>query len=345
MLLNVVQVSHAFGSTHVLDEVSFHLNPGERAGLVGANGSGKSTLLRIITGEIACQSGSVSLQRGMIAGYLPQRSPDVPDGMTVDELIYESLGDLQQIQDRLRELEAAMADADADFDAVTDEYAELSERFEARGGYDLDHRIEIVLDGLGLAELGRDRAFASLSGGESQRVMLATLLLQAPDLLLLDEPTNHLDFASIDWLGEYLAAYRGGVLAVSHDRHFLNRSVTRILAIDEFDHRLRSYPGDYDAYREQREREIADYEEAYAAQQLEINELRKAIRSTNSNLDRKPPPRRDPDKSIYNAQAQRAEQTVGKTVGWMRERLRRLEADPLPRPPERIEIRTDLGDE
>ena len=345
MLLNVAQVSHSFGTTLVLDDVSFHLNPGERAGLVGANGSGKTTLLRVITGELERQSGTVAVQNGLVTGYLPQRLPEVAPGTTVDDLIHQSLGDLQRIEARLRELEELMADPDADFDIVTDEYARLGEQFETKGGYDLDHRIEIVLAGLGLAELGRDRDFGTLSGGEAQRVMLAILLLQAPDLLLLDEPTNHLDFASIDWLGDYLADYRGGVLAVSHDRHFLNRSVNRILAIDEFDHQLRSYPGDYDAYREQREREIADYEAAYEAQQREINELKRSIKSTNASLDRKPPPRRDPDKMLYDAQAEKAQQTVGKTVGWMRERLRRLEADPLPRPPERIEIRADLGDE
>ncbi len=345
MLLNVSQISHSFSPTLVLDDDSFHLNPGDRAGLVGANGSGKTTLLKVIAGELECQSGVAAISRGVIVGYLPQRAPDVPAGTTIDDLIYHFLGDLQQIQARLRELEEAMADPHADFDAITDEYAELGERFEARGGYDLDHRIEIVLAGLGLSDLGRDREFATLSGGEAMRVMLAILLLQAPDLLLLDEPTNHLDFTSIEWLGEYLAAYRGGVLAVSHDRHFLNRSVSRILAIDEHDHRLRAYPGNYDDYREIREREIAEYEAAYTAQQVEINELRRSIKETRASLDRKPPPRRDPDKSIYNAQGEKAEATVGKTIGWMRERLRRLEADPLPRPPERIQIRTDLGDE
>jgi macrolide transport system ATP-binding/permease protein len=343
MLLNVSQVSHSFGPSLVLDDISFHLNPGERAGIVGANGSGKTTLLRIIAGELDPSAGMATVQRGVVTGYLPQRAPQVPPGTTVDDLIYHSLGDLRRIEERLRELEAAMADPQADFEAVSEEYADLSQRFEARGGYDLDHRIEIVLAGLGLGHLGREREFATLSGGEAMRVMLATLLLLAPDLLLLDEPTNHLDFASIEWLGDYLAAYRGGIVAVSHDRHFLNRSVTRILAIDEHDHRLRSYPGNYDDYRAVREREIADYEAAYAAQQIEINELRKAIRSTIASLDRKAPPRRDADKSLYNAQGQRAEQTAGKTIGWMRERLRRVEADALPRPPERIGIRTELG--
>ena len=345
MLLNVSQVSHSFGPTLVLEDVSFHLNPGERAGLVGANGSGKTTLLKIIAGELECQTGVVAIPKGVVVGYLPQRAPQVPPGTTIDGLIFQALGDLEQIQARLRELEAAMADPDADFDAVTAEYAELSERFEARGGYELDHRIEIVLAGLGLAHLGREREFATLSGGEAMRVMLAILLLQAPDLLLLDEPTNHLDFASIEWLGDYLAEYRGGVLAVSHDRHFLNRSVTRILAIDEHDHKLRAYPGNYDDYRAQREREIEAYEAAYEAQQIEINELRRAIKETRAGLDRKPPPRRDGDKFIYHAQGQRAEATAGKTIGWLRERLRRLEADPLPRPPERIEIKTELGEE
>ena len=345
MLLGVSQVSYAFGTTLVLDDVSFHLNPGERAGLVGANGSGKTTLLKIITGDLECQTGVVNVQRDVIVGYLSQHEPDVPPETTIDDLILLALGDLQDIQRRLRALETAMADPVADFDAVTTEYAELQERFEARGGYDLDHRIDIVLAGLGLAHIDRGRRYTTLSGGEGQRVQLAILLLQSPDLLLLDEPTNHLDFASIDWLSEYLADYGGGVLAVSHDRHFLNRSVNRILAIDEFDHQLRVYHGDYDDYRRQREREIEQYEAAYDAQQHEINELRRSINTTRSSLDRKPPPRRDPDKTIYDAQAEKAQHTVGKTVGWMRERLRRLEADPLPRPPERIEIRTDLGND
>ncbi len=345
MLLNVSQISYSFGPIQVLDEISFHLNPGERAGLVGANGSGKTTLLRLIAGDLELQTGTVSIAHSAIAGYLPQRAPAVDPGTTIDDLIYQSLGDLEQIQARLRDLETAMADPDADFDAITAEYADLSERFEARGGYDLDHRIEIVLAGLGLAGFNRDREFQTLSGGEAMRIMLSILLLQAPDMLLLDEPTNHLDFASIEWLGDYLAGYRGGILAVSHDRHFLNRTVNSILAIDEHDHHLRPYTGNYDDYRAVREREIADYEAAYAAQQAEINELRRAINATRSSLDRKPPPRRDPDKSIYNAQAQRAETTAGKTIGWMRERLRRIEADPLPRPPERIEISTNLGEE
>lgn len=345
MLMNVAQVSKSFGANAVLNDISIHINAGERVGLVGANGSGKTTLLRIVTGEVEPTFGSVSVSAGVEVGYLPQNPPEPSSGATIDDLIYESLGGLRQMEGRLRELEAQMADPRADFEAVMAEYGELQERFDVRGGYELDHRIDIVLAGLDLGHLSRERVFTTLSGGEASRVMLASLLLRSPDLLLLDEPTNHLDFASIDWLGQYLAEHRGSVLVVSHDRHFLNRTVNRILEIDEHDHELTSYPGNYDDYLVVMERQRQEWEEDYAAQQIEINELRRAIKSTSAGMTEKIPARRDPDKSIYNAAGERAEKTAGKTIGWLRERLRRLESDPLPKPPELMRIRTDFGAE
>lgn len=345
MSLSVHYLSHSYGIHTTLDDVTFHLNPGERVGLAGANGCGKTTLLRILTGELAPTSGTVTFADGVEAGYLPQRPPPLPAGATVDDLIDHTLGDLREIEARLRELEGQMSDPEADLDAVIEEYGALQGRFEARGGYDLEHRIEAVLHGLGLGDLPRDQPVRTLSGGEAARVQLAALLLSAPDLLLLDEPTNHLDFASIDWLGEYLAGQPGAMLIVSHDRHFLNQTVTRILEIDEHSHRLKSYPGNYDHYRETIERERADWEGRYAAQQAEINELRRAIKQSQASLNRKPPPRRDADKNIYNAQAERAQYTVGTTVRDLRERLRRIEEDPVPKPPERMQINAHFNEE
>ena len=158
----------------------------------------------------------------MVVGYLPQFLPEAP-GQTIADLIREALGDLRGMEARMRNLEAAMAQAaDAPLAAMLDEYGQLATRFQALDGYTLDHRLDSVLAGLRIAYLPRDAEVRRLSGGEKARVGLAALLLRSPDLLLLDEPTNHLDDATLAWLEDYLSAYHGAVLAVSHDRAFLN---------------------------------------------------------------------------------------------------------------------------
>ena len=247
MLLSVARVAKTYGALHILNDISLLLNDGDRVGLVGANGTGKSTLFRIITGALEADSGQVIIPAGSVVGYLPQQPPE-PEGASIDDLVYDAVGELRELETRLRDLEARMADPAGDFEAVMAEYGDAQERFDRRGGYDLDYRIDIVFDGLRISHLPRERLFSGLSGGEKARVLLATLLLRAPDLLLLDEPTNHLDFASIAWLEGYLSDYRGGVLVISHDRHFLNGAVTRIVEIDEHTRATKEYAGNYDAY-------------------------------------------------------------------------------------------------
>src|SRR5262249_26416845 len=159
----------------------------------------------------------------------------------------ESVGNLRQLEARMRQLEALMANADEpDMPALLEEYAQVSMRFQDRGGYDLEFRIDVILAGVGIAHLPRSRVVGTLSGGEKARVGLATLLLRSPDVLLLDEPTNHLDVAALEWLEGYLAEYSGALLVVSHDRQFLNRVVNRIFEIDEHTHQLKKYDGNYD---------------------------------------------------------------------------------------------------
>jgi macrolide transport system ATP-binding/permease protein len=336
MMLSVSQVAKTWGSSQVLTDVSLILNEADRVGLVGANGAGKSTLFRIITGELEADAGSVSIAPGTVVGYLPQQPPE-PDSASVDDLVYDAVGALRELERRLRVLEAAMADPDSDVNASIVEYGECLERFERGGGYDLDHRIDIVFKGLQISHLPRERSFASLSGGEKARVLLATLLLRSPDLLLLDEPTNHLDFASINWLESYLAGYRGTVLVISHDRHFLNQIATRIIEIDEHSHSAKEYVGNYDAYASEREAERERWEREYIEQLEEIKELKRVIRVTAHQVAHNRAPR-DPAKMAYDFKGGRVANAVSRNVRAAEERLRRIESDPIPKPPSVMRI-------
>ncbi len=336
MLLSVSHVSMSFGPISVLNDISFVVNDGERVGLVGANGVGKSTLLRIITGEITPDSGDVLIPESVTPGYLAQQPPLLPDA-TVDDLIYEIVGELRQLETQLRDIESRLANPDEDLDALLVDYGEIQERFERAGGYEIDHQIESVIAGLGLGDLDRQRLFASLSGGEQERVLLATLLLRSPDLLLLDEPTNHLDFAALGWLESYLSTYPGGILAVSHDRAFLNRTANRIVEIDERTRTAKQYVGNYDDFAAQHERERADWIAQYAAQQEEIHELRRALRVSSRQIAPNRAPR-DADKMAYDFKGGRIDAAISRGVRAAEERLRRIEAEAIEKPPSTLRI-------
>ncbi|MCC6455023.1 MAG: ABC-F type ribosomal protection protein [Caldilineaceae bacterium] len=337
MLLSVEQISKAYGDNQVLNQVTFALNPGQKLGLVGANGVGKSTLLKIVVGEIEADGGKVALAPGTRLGYLPQVLNDA-DALTVDQLIMASLAELQQLEMRLRELETAMASANGNLDALLADYGEVSEQFERRGGYDLEHRRETILAGLQIEHIDRARRVGTLSGGEKSRVGLAALLLQEPDLLLLDEPTNHLDFLALTWLEGYLHDFRGGLLAVSHDRHFLNQTVGAIVEIDEHSKEAKLYNGSYDFYAQVKAQERIKWEESYWAQQEEIWELRKVIKLKARQVGHSNRAPRDNDKYIVYFKSQRVDDAVARNLRAAEEKLRRIEEDPIPKPPRPLEI-------
>ncbi len=193
-LISVQNISKSFADRTVLKDVSFALHHGDRVGLVGANGSGKSTLIKIIRSELTPDSGSIQIASGQSLGYLPQTMTDVYDG-TIAEAIASATSELVQMEKQLAMLAEAMGSAEpTELDGLLTQYGDLHSEFEARDGYQLHMRIQVVLDGLGLAGFHRDRPVASLSGGEKTRLGLALLLIAAPTLLILDEPTNHLDF-------------------------------------------------------------------------------------------------------------------------------------------------------
>jgi macrolide transport system ATP-binding/permease protein len=336
MLLSVHSLSKAYGAVTVLDNVSFIVNNNDRVGVVGMNGAGKTTLLRILVGQETTDSGKISFAPSLELGYLPQTTPDFY-GRTIQDLILESLGNLRQLEEHMRQVEVAMTTAGEDqLPALLAEYDQLSTKFQDRGGYDLDYKIDTILTGLQLAYLPREQEVDTLSGGEKERIGLATLLLRSPDLLLLDEPTNHLDIASVEWLETYLSHYTGAIIVVSHDRQFLNCSVNQVFEIDEHSHQLKQYEGSYDVYASAKEAERAKWEEDYERQQEEIKELRKRIKETARHVAHNRPPR-DNDKMQYDFFGGRVQQAISRGIRDAEERLKRIEADPIPKPPKRLQ--------
>lgn len=337
MLFSIEQISKAYGDNQVLNNVSFDLDAGQKLGLVGANGVGKSTLLKILVGEIEADSGRITVAEGTRIGYLPQVLQSA-DSMTVDELLMSSLAELVELETHLRQLEAAMAGANGNLDALLTDYGAASEQFERRGGYDLEHRRDAILAGLQIGHIDRQRLVGTLSGGEKSRVGLAALLLQEPDLLLLDEPTNHLDFRALAWLEQFLADFRGGLLAVSHDRQFLNQTVSAIIEINEHSKEAKHYSGSYDFYAQVKAQERIQWVESYWEQQEEIWELRKAIKLKARQVGHGNRPPRDNDKFITYFKSMRIDDAVSRNVRSAEEKLRRIEEDPIPKPPRPLEI-------
>jgi len=270
----------------VLQNVSFVLSKGERVGLVGANGSGKSTLLKLMAGEIQPDAGTIWIDPAEQVAYLPQYPLDELELSVHDALLRGSgLGELQR---RLAELERVMAQlgawssrgADRPMEALLAEYASAREEFERRGGYDLEARMEQVVMGLALEVSGLDMPVSALSGGNKTKLSLARLLLSGASILLLDEPTNYLDLPALLWLERFVTEGDRAYIIVSHDRRFLDRTVTRILELDGGTHTIREWAGNYSAYAEARLREERKLLAAYQDQQEEIARIEEDIRRT-----------------------------------------------------------------
>lgn len=240
------------GGKEVLKNIHLHFLPGAKIGVLGLNGAGKSTLLRIMAGQEQEFNGEARPADGIKVGYLPQEPVLDPD-KDVAGNVMEGLGELKTLVDRFNEVSAAFAEEDADFDALIAEQAELQEKIDAADAWDLDRRVEIAMDAL-RCPLG-EADVTNLSGGERRRVALCRLLLQKPDLLMLDEPTNHLDAESVAWLERYLEEYAGTVVAVTHDRYFLDNVAGWILELDRG--RGIPYEGNYSGWLDQKQKRLA----------------------------------------------------------------------------------------
>jgi ATP-binding cassette subfamily F protein 3 len=262
MLIQLSNVTHAFGDRTVLRNVSLGVGPADRIGLVGRNGEGKTTLLRLLGGLLEPTRGEVRGAREARVGYLPQEPPALA-AVTVHQAMLEAVADLARREEELRDLAGRLADGRKDLLA---RFGRLQAEFEARGGYDYPRRIEQVLTGLSFPRDLWDRPLAALSGGQRTRLYLARLLVEPPDLLLLDEPTNHLDLESVEWLEDWLLKFRGAFIVVSHDRYLLER-VTAATWEVAFG-RVETYHGPYSAYLKQRdERHLARQREFQAQQE------------------------------------------------------------------------------
>ena len=255
----------------ILDGFSLQVDTGERVGLLGKNGAGKTTIFRIMTGQVDPDEGTVTIAPGKRLGLISQ-IPVYPEGYTVRDVLDTAFAPLHAMEREMGELAAKMGEDTSP--EVMARYDKLTAAFEAGGGYDTETRLNKVCNGLSIDADMRDRLFTALSGGEKTRINLARLILEDTDILLLDEPTNHLDLNATEWLEEYLEHFKGTVLAISHDRWFLDKVVKRVVEVQHGKAEL--YSGNYSFYVEEKERRYQEKLKQYEKEQAKIEQLEKA---------------------------------------------------------------------
>ncbi|HEV2655882.1 MAG TPA: ATP-binding cassette domain-containing protein, partial [Ktedonobacteraceae bacterium] len=275
-MLQVNHIKLSYGARLILDDVSFTVAPGEKAGLIGVNGAGKSSLLKIIGRLQESNGGTVMLPRTF--GYLSQdvaHETPISEGSTVRDFIYTSTG-LDIAISRYEEISHKVGEATDDtLETLLEHFEQAQNALERLGYYDADARSEQLISGLNLGGVTLDRTVSTLSGGQKTKLALARLLFQAPELLLLDEPTNFLDVEAAGWLMEFLASYKGALLIISHDLDLLDSSINKVLRLNEFTHRLEEYRGTYSNYLQVTGDALALMERTKQQQEREIKRLRK----------------------------------------------------------------------
>ena len=253
---------------NLLEDLSFEIQEGECVAILGRNGCGKTTLLKILTGEMDYDDGEVFVNPNKRLGLISQ-IPRFPEGYTVEDVLRSAYKELLSAKRKMENLEQQMTEHVTD--DLLREYDALVNRFQAGGGYDMDVEVDKVCNGLGITPDQRQQAFDSLSGGEKTRVNLARLLLEKTDILLLDEPTNHLDLRSVEWLESYINAFKGTVLAISHDRFFLDRIAHRVIEI--VDGHAEFYSGNYSFYIEEKQARFNLQLKQYEQEQAKLKQL------------------------------------------------------------------------
>lgn len=275
MLLQISNLSKAFQEKIILQNASFHLNENDKAAITGINGAGKTTLLRMIIGEMAPDDGVVTFAKDATFGYLSQQHT-VNGDRTLWEEVAEVKQDIFEMRDRLSAMENRMPEVTGDeLSRLMDQYNTLSHQYELCNGYACESEITGILNGLSFPESDFTKPISQFSGGQKTRIALAKILLKKPDLIILDEPTNHLDIPSIQFLENFIRNFKGAVLLVSHDRYFLDRTMTKIIEIDN--HEVTVYTGNYTDYAAKREIVRIAKWNAYVNQQKNIKHQEEVI--------------------------------------------------------------------
>ena len=275
MLLACSHISKSFGENVILSDLSFHVNENEKCAIVGINGVGKTTLLRMITGEEPIDSGEVLFSKGATIGYLKQQQ-DITSDRTIYEEVKTVKAEVFKLEEKIRDLELAMKSMQGDeLDSTLATYHQCTTKYEQLDGYSCTSEITGIIKGLGFSEDQFSQTISTLSGGQKTRVALGKILLSSPDLIILDEPTNDVDVNSIAWLETYLTNYRGAVLIVSHDRYFIDKTVTKVVELDNGKGTM--FKGNYSAYSEKKEQLRNAMLKAYYNQQKQIKHQEEVI--------------------------------------------------------------------
>lgn len=281
IVVSAKDLTKAYGTDVILDKISFHINKGERVGIIGVNGAGKTTLLKMLTGELSCEEGEFFISADTNIGYLKQDGGFDSEKTVIEEVesIFHEFHLMEkEMESMLLQIEdaAGRADGGEESGRLLESYDRLQEQFKDKGGYTYKSEMTGILSSMAFKEDSYGKKISTLSGGEKTRLALACLLLKKPDILFLDEPTNHLDIGTLKWLEQYLKGYKGTIVLVSHDRYFLDETVTRIFEVEN--HKLNIYEGNYSFYaverKNRREAELRRYEK----QQKEINRQEEMIR-------------------------------------------------------------------
>ncbi|MGZ8510614.1 MAG: ATP-binding cassette domain-containing protein [Chitinophagaceae bacterium] len=316
MLAGLQDVSYEYGARVIIEYATWHIQPNERIGLIGYNGTGKSTILKLLVGQYSPSAGTVERSRTTSIGYLHQ---DLLSFDTNDSILQVALGAFEKVLQLEKEIEELVKELEKTGDEKTlYEYTDKLHELELLGGYNIHHKTEEVLQGLGFSNADLQRPYKEYSGGWRMRVLLAKMILQQPDLLLLDEPTNHLDLPSIEWLEKYLQHYQGSVVIVSHDKYFLNRMVTKIVEV--YQQQLHIYNGNYDYYEKEKAIRIDMQQKAYENQQDYIRQNERLVER-------------------FRAKASKA--AMAQSIMKKLDKLERIEDVALERPNIRINFRVD----